>query len=36
MYGFFIFNENMTFLYKIDMEGFKKLKKKKKVASSGI
>ena len=24
---FFVFNRNLTFLYKIDIEGFKKLKK---------
>ena len=31
--GFFVFNTNLTFLYKIDIEGFKK---SKKVAFSGI
>ena len=26
--GFFVFNTNLTFLYKTDIEGFKKVKKK--------
>ena len=31
--GFFVFNTNLTFLYNIDTEGFKK---KQQIASSGI
>ena len=27
--GFFVFNTNLTFLYKIDIEGFKKFEQKK-------
>ena len=32
----FVFNTNLVFLYKIDIEGFQKVSGKNKVASSGI